>query len=914
MSNNAESYLRVGIDGTAAQDGSRVVTRSLDDIDRSAVKTVSSLGYLKTAMAAIATVMATLKIADYVKETTMMAARNETLAVVMTKLGEGIGKTKEQMEGYAQGIAKMGITVEASREAVVKMVQAQLDLESSSKLARIAQDAAVIGGINSSEAYSRMITALATGQVEMLRSMGIMANFEGALQAKAKALGKTTEALTDQERAQARLDEVTKQGQQITGAYEASMSTVGKALHSLKRYIDDNKAAFGELFTGALTVVVNELTDDLKNMGNWLLKNKDQVQEFAGSITSGAVSAVKALKAAIDELTPAASAIWEILKWMAANPEVLITAFAVSKSAAIVAAYTSLLEILRMIKTEVAAITAMGLGRSLALIGTASVGATAATGGIIAAAGAGAWYGMNYSQDAKQADKLAAQVAADKKEQAQLIKHLEEKREIRRNHEAAEKGAEEKRKQEREALRKAQEEMDKTMETQRLKLAEANLKAEVELTKKYTEIKEQYLDYAHENQAIDDKKYYSEKMRLIQETTDKELAMYEAQYKATEDLAWKETDPKKKFELLEKMNELEAKMNETEVEALKKKEKLAMDAIKSEISQHEKLRETLVNTYDDAIAKAQEYYDKAKKIGEQIQDNEKWLENTNKKTSAKSLDQQYWDDKQALNKTVGSISMSNDAEEIQQVINSLRSFYDKYSGQQDVLGFNFDVRGAKSQVEELNNKLRALKAEDESAGDAWTRVANSQVEAIKKVDEWVEYLKKGIKDVSEYFAKTYTFTADFSKANSDLDAYLAKLSTATSAMSALNGGTNYSGSTSAGSVQSYGGNSYGNVSTGSQSYADWAASNGFALDSYASGTDYVPRTGPYILHQGEGVTPAADNKKASAGMSVSFANTYHISGSSKSSAELAREIDEEQAKLWAGGRSRLKLAIKKDGA
>ncbi len=31
------------------------------------------------------------------------------------------------------------------------------------------------------------------------------------------------------------------------------------------------------------------------------------------------------------------------------------------------------------------------------------------------------------------------------------------------------------------------------------------------------------------------------------------------------------------------------------------------------------------------------------------------------------------------------------------------------------------------------------------------------------------------------------------------------------------------------------------------------------LGSYRDGTDYVPRTGPYMLHRGESVTPAAAN-------------------------------------------------------
>ncbi len=39
----------------------------------------------------------------------------------------------------------------------------------------------------------------------------------------------------------------------------------------------------------------------------------------------------------------------------------------------------------------------------------------------------------------------------------------------------------------------------------------------------------------------------------------------------------------------------------------------------------------------------------------------------------------------------------------------------------------------------------------------------------------------------------------------------------------------------------------------------WGLRQGGVYGSYAAGTDYVPRTGPYMLHRGEGVTPAAQN-------------------------------------------------------
>lgn len=77
------------------------------------------------------------------------------------------------------------------------------------------------------------------------------------------------------------------------------------------------------------------------------------------------------------------------------------------------------------------------------------------------------------------------------------------------------------------------------------------------------------------------------------------------------------------------------------------------------------------------------------------------------------------------------------------------------------------------------------------------------------------------------------------------------------------------------------------VSNAGQGFRDWMGyGNTKAITGYATGTDYVPRTGPYLLHQGEKVIPASNNSSSS-----NIYNTFNISGTN------ARDIADEVMRI-----------------
>ena len=234
------------------------------DIQKGSAGVTKGFGAMASAIKTVVAAYATLKLASYVKESAMLAARYETLGMVLSVVGENAGYTADQMEAVAKSLQKSGISMIESRSVLTKMVQAQIDLNDATKLARIAQDAAVIGNINSSEAFDRMIHGIQAGMPLILRNIGIQVDFEEGYKRTAKALNTTTDALNAQQKMQSRADTVMLQGAKIAGTYEAAMTTAGKQITSFPRYLEDFKVRFGEAFNPSTAKLVMAATDAMK--------------------------------------------------------------------------------------------------------------------------------------------------------------------------------------------------------------------------------------------------------------------------------------------------------------------------------------------------------------------------------------------------------------------------------------------------------------------------------------------------------------------------------------------------------------------------------------------------------------------------------------------------------------------------
>jgi len=200
-----------------------------------------------------------------IAKTTLTAARTEELGVVIENLGRVSGYTEDELYATEEQIKDLGITTQGARTIMSRFMGAQLDLADASKIARAAQDLAVIGMEDSSVAAENLTYAIASMQPRILRQYGIFVNLNDVYEETAVTLGKTTEELTENEKRQGMLNAVLNQAGNFAGTYEAAMDTAGKQLRSFRRYTEEMANEFGEHFLPYLSEGVSLVTNLAKS-------------------------------------------------------------------------------------------------------------------------------------------------------------------------------------------------------------------------------------------------------------------------------------------------------------------------------------------------------------------------------------------------------------------------------------------------------------------------------------------------------------------------------------------------------------------------------------------------------------------------------------------------------------------------
>lgn len=209
------------------------------------------------------------------------AARTEVLNVAMLSVARSSSYMRSAVEADKKAVMELGIAEQEATQILTRFMQAQLDTADAAKLARVAQDAAVIAGYNSSQAAEQMTEAIAKQRPELLSAFGFTRNLNEIYNDYAKTVGKTAKQLSEAEKKQAMLNYILAEGEKIAGTYEASMGAVGKQIGSLPRFWDTLKNAIARpLALPAISVIVEGITNSLKNAISWTEANQSTLQRW----------------------------------------------------------------------------------------------------------------------------------------------------------------------------------------------------------------------------------------------------------------------------------------------------------------------------------------------------------------------------------------------------------------------------------------------------------------------------------------------------------------------------------------------------------------------------------------------------------------------------------------------------------
>lgn len=284
--------LQIRIDSTDTQNA----TRNLEQMNNSGGRAEQSTHSLTGAAKKLADVLkmvagaaVAIKLYESIKEATLLASRYNELGIVMGVLARNSGIGSSQISQTEAALRKTGISAIQSRDAIAKLISANIDLSKATELARLAQDAAVIGGTNSSEAFERLIKGIQSAEKETLETMGLNVNFQKSYEDLAKSLKKSAKDLTTLEKTQAATNAVMEKAPAIAGTYEASLGNAGKQMRSMARYVEDLKVQLGQPFQNPFDELITNSTKALK----YILDHAGLIRSVMESVVASILPAMK---------------------------------------------------------------------------------------------------------------------------------------------------------------------------------------------------------------------------------------------------------------------------------------------------------------------------------------------------------------------------------------------------------------------------------------------------------------------------------------------------------------------------------------------------------------------------------------------------------------------------------------------
>jgi phage-related protein len=223
-----EVRARLTADSAQFTKGLSEATKSAETFQSAASKLNSSLNALGAVAAGTA-----ISLIVFATKSFKAAAEVQELDIALQAIGKSTRYGYAQLAIASEEIQNVGLSAVASRKAIIKLAQSNVDLTNATQLANIAQDLSVTASVNSADALNSLIFAITTGQTRMLRQIGITAGATEAFAIYGRTIGKSASDLTMAERRQAVLNLILKEGTKVQGAYALAIQSPSRALKEM---------------------------------------------------------------------------------------------------------------------------------------------------------------------------------------------------------------------------------------------------------------------------------------------------------------------------------------------------------------------------------------------------------------------------------------------------------------------------------------------------------------------------------------------------------------------------------------------------------------------------------------------------------------------------------------------------------
>lgn len=226
---------------------------NLNDLNAIVKKVAGSTSALGTAFSSIRSVILPVIAAFSFKEIIEQGEKLDNVFKKIGQLSKQTGLSFKAIENAANSLSRDGlIPLEDSITSLRNLLRTGMSLEQARKLLNAFRESAALGSKDNeslSESLKKATTAFLTGEVRLLRTIGIYVNAQSAQREYAIQLGITKRELTDSEKRQALYNAVIQQASKFTGDYALVQEDFATKIKTIKNELFLAAGAIGRFIT-----------------------------------------------------------------------------------------------------------------------------------------------------------------------------------------------------------------------------------------------------------------------------------------------------------------------------------------------------------------------------------------------------------------------------------------------------------------------------------------------------------------------------------------------------------------------------------------------------------------------------------------------------------------------------------------